>query len=323
MIKKERKLPLKIRKLQALLRRLPNHHPKKPQIEEELAKRKAGFKGEQSIDYYLSFLPESTYYIFHDLRLPSGPHYFQLDTLILSPYFILILEVKNISGILYFDDQFNQFFRSINGNEETFRDPITQVLRQVKQLHDLLLEMKLANIPLESLVVFSNQSSNLKTLSPNPRRYRKAIHSADFPFKIEEFEEKYKKELLSLKDLRKLSNLLLKKHTPLSNNILEQYGIRKSEVLKGIHCPKCFALPMKRNFGTWTCSQCNSSTKAAHIDSFSDYSLLIKQTITNSEFREFAQLTSRSVSTKLLNSMNLKIEGSTKGRIYYLPIVEE
>jgi hypothetical protein len=230
MIKKERQIPLKIRKLQKLLRRLPKIHPKRTQIEDELAKRMAGFKGEQSIDYYLSFLPSSNYFIFHGLRLPNEPHYFQLDTLIISPYFILILEVKNISGILYFDDKFNQLIRSINGNEEVFPDPISQVQRQQKQFQDLIQESKLAHFPIESLVVFSSPYSNLKTSSANPHRYRKVIHSGRLPFKFEDFEKKYKEEQITTKELRKLTQLTSRST---ATNLLLSMNLQSEGATKG------------------------------------------------------------------------------------------
>ncbi|HET7657074.1 MAG TPA: NERD domain-containing protein, partial [Bacillales bacterium] len=53
MIKKVRQESLKIRKLTALVRRLPPPHPKRPLIEKELAKYKAGYHGEQAIDFPL------------------------------------------------------------------------------------------------------------------------------------------------------------------------------------------------------------------------------------------------------------------------------
>lgn len=46
MIVKERKIPLSILKLQALLRRLPSPHPKVPVIMKELNKKEAGYRGE-------------------------------------------------------------------------------------------------------------------------------------------------------------------------------------------------------------------------------------------------------------------------------------
>ncbi|WP_283935995.1 hypothetical protein [Bacillus cereus] len=42
MIVKERQMPIYLRQLEALFRRLPAHHPKRDMIVESLAKHKAG-----------------------------------------------------------------------------------------------------------------------------------------------------------------------------------------------------------------------------------------------------------------------------------------
>lgn len=55
MIKKERKKPVKIKVLQAMLVRLPPTHATRPYIETELGKAVAGWRGEQAVDYFLSF----------------------------------------------------------------------------------------------------------------------------------------------------------------------------------------------------------------------------------------------------------------------------
>lgn len=69
MIIKPRKYPVSILSLEALQRRLKQNHPQQAQIKEDLAKKTAGFKGEQSIDYFLSFLTEGMYHILNDVRL--------------------------------------------------------------------------------------------------------------------------------------------------------------------------------------------------------------------------------------------------------------
>ena len=134
MILKERKIPLLILKTEALLRRLPAHHPKIPIINEELNKRLAGYKGEASLDFPLDFLDSKEYIILHDLRLPDSDRFFQIDTLILTKKFALILEVKNITGILHFDTVYNQLIRIKNGKEQVFPCPLIQVNRQASQL---------------------------------------------------------------------------------------------------------------------------------------------------------------------------------------------
>ena len=63
-------------------------------VSENLAKFMAGYKGELAIEYPLSFLPETEYRILHDIRLFDQKHYFQIDTLIVSACFLLVLEIK-------------------------------------------------------------------------------------------------------------------------------------------------------------------------------------------------------------------------------------
>ncbi|MBO9130041.1 nuclease-related domain-containing protein [Bacillus sp. 165] len=314
MIKKERKKPLKIRKLEALMRRLPPFHPKRPIIEEELAKSMAGYRGEQSLDYHLDFLPPKRYFIFHDLRLLNPPHFFQLDTLILSPCFLLIIEVKNITGTLYFDSTFHQLTRTMNGKEEGFPSPLLQVKRQLSQLNEWLQTNKFPAVPIETLVVISSPSTIIKASHHLPT----VIHRDSLVSKIESFEKKHKEQKLSEQELRRLSARLLKRHTPISSNILQRFRIDEIELLKGVHCPECRLIPMQRKGHSWLCSSCNYSSKDAHIETLQDYALLISPTITNQQLRGFLQLPSRHIATKILMSMGLKHVGITKGRVYQL-----
>ncbi|WP_407681684.1 nuclease-related domain-containing protein [Pseudalkalibacillus salsuginis] len=72
-------------------------------IEDSLYKSKAGYKGEKMLEHYLGFLSDENYFIFHVLRLTSNDKYFQLDILLISVNMMVIIEVKNISGILLFE----------------------------------------------------------------------------------------------------------------------------------------------------------------------------------------------------------------------------
>lgn len=64
--------------------RVPIHHPKKGGVQEELNKERAGYNGEQVIDYRRSFLLKNEYFLLLDLRLrnPRG-FFFQIDNLVL------------------------------------------------------------------------------------------------------------------------------------------------------------------------------------------------------------------------------------------------
>ncbi|MGM0876413.1 MAG: nuclease-related domain-containing protein [Bacillota bacterium] len=319
MIIKPRKYPLNIKKLEALQRRLLADHPKFEFIKESLAKRIAGYKGEQSLDYHLGFLAEHQYHILHDVRLFDGTHYFQLDTVILSKKFILILEVKNFAGTLYFDSNFSQLIRIQDEKKESFPDPILQVERQSNQLRKWLRLVKHPNLPVESLVVISTPRTMLETTPQNEKIYKKVIHSAKLPFAISSFDQDYeKKKYLSEKQLLQLSQQMVTNHTPLNIDILAQYKIPKEDILKGVICSNCEYLPLEIRKGKWICPKCSFVLKDAHLSALEDYSLLIDSTITNQEMRDFLNIQSRSVANKLLYSMKLESSGTNKGRVYFL-----
>ncbi|WP_246938627.1 nuclease-related domain-containing protein [Bacillus pinisoli] len=317
MIKKERSFPVKLYTLQALLRRLPKHHPKYQSLQDECLRRKAGLKGEQSIDYELSQLHTKEDYIFHDLRLPNREQFFQLDTLLVTKSFIVIIEVKNIAGTVYFDKKFNQLIRSYNGVEEAFSDPLLQIKRQRLHLMELIRLHKF-NIPVESLIVFSNPHTLIKA-SPEyaPHELSNIIHRAELPFRMNLIKDKYQKEIITPKDMKKLSSVLLKYHTHEAISA-ESFGVRKEDVIRGVHCPPCNYIPMERKRKKWYCTACNDHSKTAHIDSLSDYSLLISNTISNKELRDFLQIPSRCTSLYLLQSMSLESTGATKDKRYLL-----
>ncbi|MFB4163278.1 nuclease-related domain-containing protein [Alteribacillus sp. JSM 102045] len=62
-------------------------------------KSAAGYRGEKSLDYYLSFLPENECLIFNDLRLPHKNYFFQIDILVLSTRFHLIVVHKLVKFV--------------------------------------------------------------------------------------------------------------------------------------------------------------------------------------------------------------------------------
>ncbi|WP_277674518.1 nuclease-related domain-containing protein, partial [Piscibacillus halophilus] len=67
-------------------------------IEESLRIVRIGDRGERSLDYYIELVSSNDLLVFYDLRLPRGEHHFQMDTVLVTPRFVLLVEVKNISG---------------------------------------------------------------------------------------------------------------------------------------------------------------------------------------------------------------------------------
>jgi hypothetical protein len=312
-MRQERKPPLRLLQEEALTGRISKTHPLLPKILNSIGARKGGYRGEQDIDYHLTFLPQNKYTILRDLRL-IDQFPFQIDTVLLSTQLILAIETKNISGTLFFDKNSNQMIRKINDVEEGFSNPLLQVQRQTHQLKNWLLQHKFPPIPIEYLVTISQPKTILK--SNHPQIFNKVIHTDQVVDKIISIEKSYPSHIVDEKGIRRISKMLIKEDTSSSNNILASWGITPQEIITGVACPACHRIPMIRLFSTWYCPSCKEESKDAHIQALKDYFLLMGSTITNKQCREFLHISSRRTSEQLLKSMNLTKVGSTKG-IYY------
>ena len=309
----ERKPPLRLLQEEALAGRISKTHPLLPKILNSIGARKGGYRGEQDIDYHLTFLPQNKYTILRGLRL-IDQFPFQIDTVLLSTQLIFAIETKNISGTLFFDKNSNQMIRKINDVEEGFPNPLLQVQRQTHQLKNWLLQHKFPPIPIEYLVTISQPKTILK--SNQPQIFNKIFHTDHVVDKIISIEKGYPSHIVDEKGIRKISKMLIKEDTSSSNNILASWGISPQEIITGVACPACHRIPMIRLFSTWYCPSCKEESKDAHIQALKDYFLLMGSTITNKQCREFLHIPSRRTSEQLLKSMNLTKVGSTKG-IYY------
>ncbi len=317
MILKQRKIPIIILKLEALLRRLPQNHPKYTIIKEQLLMNLSGFNGEKAIDYHLSFLPEH-YKILHDIRLKTGPHFFQIDTLIFSSKFAVLLEVKNIAGTLYFDQKFHQLLRMLDGEETAFQDPLLQVQRQEGHFQKWLQANKLTSIPLHSFVVISKPSTIIKTSPENKSLHRYVFHSELLPLKITELEKTTISEIAPEHELKKITRKILKHHTPLETSVLAKYKISEDDLMQGVFCPYCETVRISRANGKWYCARCDKYSKDAHTQAIRDYFFLFGNIITNQKLRHFLQIESPSLATRILQSLELNSIGSKKGKYYIL-----
>ncbi|QQZ10421.1 nuclease-related domain-containing protein [Heyndrickxia vini] len=319
MIVKPIEIPEFLQQLEALDGRLFKKHEKKELVGKQLTYRRTGYYGEKSVEFPLSCLPNKDYLILHNIRLHFQNHYFQIDTLILSRNFFLLLEIKNYYGTLVFDSDFDQFIRITDeGRKEGFENPIIQVERHKNQLNQWLVKCFGLAIPIETLVVISSPRTILINDSNNPHVKEKVIHSANLPLKIQEIQNKYRHPIVDTKQLTRISKKILKEHTPAWRNILQMFNLKENEILTGTRCDSCFHIPMIRKNGKWSCPICYHISKDSHLFALKDYALLIRKTITNKEARNFLHLSSDTTTKRLLQSMDLPYIGENKGRKYLL-----
>jgi hypothetical protein len=312
------KLPIVALQCMALLRRLPKNHAMRPIIERDLRFWLKGYYGEKECVYYLSFLPEDQYYIFHGIRL-TDKKAFQMDLLIVSQSFALIAEVKNVSKKLIFNKESNHVIKEFNNEEEGIQNPILQVKRQRMQFINWLEHKQIKGLPVERLVVISKTSTLVETTPDNQQIFKELIYAESIIDKIQELEKKYEKPRFSKKKLTQLVDLLLENHQPLITEILQTYKISKDEIKTGVICPKDQISTMTYYSGSWHCPSCQFSSKTAHLPAVDDYFLLLGPTITRKQFAEFLHIGSTFIAGNMLRALGLPFTGLKRGTTYFLP----
>ena len=317
-------MPISIFAQEALERRLPDSHPKKHAVKEDLQKQLAGHRGEKEIYRCIKNLPEAEYIHFHGLRLPAEhDEYFQMDFLIAAGSFLLIIEVKNFAGELFLERPYPQLLQTKKGVVTAFQDPVLQVNRQRDHLIRWLDRHRLPSLPVETLVLNANPTATIKAASGHSSLFQTIIHPDNLPKKIQRLKEQHSAETISRKTLRKLAAQLLQSHVPLYPKLLAKYQLPVSALYTGCHCPHCGMLPIERNHGRWTCPVCGTASKHAHIAALADYLFLIQNTITNRELRNYLRLDCDMAAYRLLKSLDLPSTGITKSKTYQLtPLAE-
>ncbi|MEH7010024.1 NERD domain-containing protein [Neobacillus niacini] len=315
---KELTMPLRLVLTEILLRRLLIGFFKRPDVEKDLAKRWAGYWGEITLDKYLKELPANQYYIFHDLQLKVYGVHFQIDTLLISTKYILIIEAKNISGTLTFDNKFQQLIRL--EDNEAFEDPRIQAKRNQALLKRFFRSLGFKDLPIDYLVFFSNVKTKLKASPEIETDLTRVCKAREIFEKIETCEAIYQEEKISLTLINKMTDILLRNHQLKKINILGQYKIAPTDIVTGVCCTKCSTIPMTYKKGTWFCPTCHFSSKDAHLEAINDYFHLLKPSITNNELKVFLHLPSNDIAQKILKKLKLESTGKTKSRIYHQPI---
>jgi len=319
LILKDHDLPLKLWILEALVERVSEENEHYADIHEDLRIVRAGDRGERSIDYYVDLIDDDDLRVFYDLRLPWKKYFFQMDTVLLTSSFILLVEINNLVGDIFFSRETKQMVRRYNEMKEAFPDPLLQVNQQKLQLHYFLKENKFPHIPIYTIVAFVNRNGILHIEPQNNFHLNNVIPIQEFIFKYKEIEQANNQIFLNENQLEALSELFLTSHVPYDQqNILTTYKLGEEDIMQGVQCKQCQRVGMDFYWAHWICNLCGFKSENAHVKALRDYCLLIGRYATNSDARKFLKLNSRHTTKRLLQNLKLSRVGARKGTKYDL-----
>lgn len=251
--------------------------------------------------------------IFHDLSLKSSSS-FQIDSLFLTPFYSVVIEVKNISGVLRFVDDPPQLVRTRDSGEvDGFESPAAQVERN-GDLLNLWLHERGIRLPIYRIVVLAYPKQIVEQAPAKTKIL--------FPSLVPSFLRSLprKSTLLDVMKLGWLTEELLKSHRPFVPRPLgDIYDIPGADYRTGVMCLGCGTIGMLKIKRSWHCVRCSRRDPSAHEQAVREWFLLIGREMRNEDCRGFLHVDMHTAS-RILRGMNLESKGSFKDRTYQMKL---
>ncbi|WP_391207518.1 nuclease-related domain-containing protein [Psychrobacillus sp. L4] len=309
MIAKKYSASLHVKALHTLHKRMPRNHPKYVMIKDEYYQKLNGEIGEEVVMKVFEQLKlPYKFYVFHNISL-YAESLFQIDVLLITPYYAFVFEVKNIKGEIVFTDQ--QLTRTLETNKtDSYENPVLQLAEYEYQLNQIFKASGIT-LPIHGAVVFAFATSNIKVPPTNKTLlFRRGIK----PY-IRNIQTN--SPILNEAELDNLKEYLLKANIdfqpfPISN----YYGIDPSTIQIGVECSHCGLIGMKKLPHNWFCPRCKIYQKKAHEQTIDEYFLIYKSTMSNIECQHFLQLNNKHEATRILKNSMLIKTGQSKNTKY-------
>lgn len=204
---------------------------KRELIERDITFLKAGIQGEKNVYYELknSFIPMVVLY---DIRIKDGDYIAQLDFVVITAQFVMILETKKLNGDIYINES-GDFIRSIKNKygkiirKEGMYSPIAQNDRHVRIVENLLSNNGIIRrLPVISGVVIANEKSIInKSRAPH--------YVKDKIFRCEQLTEILKQKIKYYKNdfdifedkMKKIGEFFIINNKPIDFNYMKKYSL--------------------------------------------------------------------------------------------------
>lgn len=163
----------KVDMLKRAIRRLKENTPERELLERELFMAEAGIRGEKRLQKkFVEFYSAEPFEILWNTSLTLGNWPVQIDGLLLTQKVAVILESKNISGELHFENKTDEFYRyDANGVRTIIDNPAIQVEKHMRFMRMWFAENKI-RLPVDGMLVFTALKAELCSLPQNIRTCR-------------------------------------------------------------------------------------------------------------------------------------------------------
>lgn len=308
---KNRDRSLKLEGLRSAQNRLSSGHPVITLLSSKQASIEAGRGGEERVAEVLRNHPfPFDNHIFHDLS-PSSDEKFQIDSYVMTPWYGVVLEVKNIGGVLEFKDNPPQLIRiRDDGHKDGFESPVVQLERNCECLTDWLRSRNI-DLPIYGAIVLA-YPKQIVACSPAKTKLL-------YPYLIPSFIKSIPRQIKKLDNnaFNWLSAEFLNSHQRfIPKPICETYSLPFGDFHTGVRCDACGKFGMIKLRRTWYCPFCKSTDNLAHQKALLEWFLIFKRSITNMECREFLHVNDIYTANRILKGMNFPSEGAFRYHTY-------
>lgn len=311
---KNRDRSLKLEGVVFAQKRLRPGHSLLPVLEEKQRTLEAGIRGEERVaEIFRKHSFSFDNHVFHDLS-PTGDEKFQMDSVVLTPWYGVVFDAKNIAGTLEFKENPPQLIRTLDdGHKDAFESPVIKLRRNYECLNEWLISRNIY-IPIYRAVVLAYPKQRV-TCPP-------ANTTLLFPYAIPTFLKDIprQKQVIDYETFNWISAELLNSHQPfIPDPICQTYRIPFGDFQPGVQCVVgCGRFGMVKLPRTWQCPFCETTDHLAHQRALLEWFLIFKKEITNRECRWFLQVDDIYTANRILQSMDLVKEGSFKDRKYIM-----
>lgn len=295
-----------------LLLRLPDTHFRDQQYYvQQLLAIEAGYRGECKLDRMLEMLPlPSLHKVFANYHTKSkvGFHY-QIDTLIVTSRYILVIEVKNIRGHIRFESNPDRLLRTFEEQTDELRCPLSQTERNTdfikKQVHKFA-----PNLPVIPIIVFTHATCRIRTTQHRIQLlYRRQLETF-----VERLNQK--PSLLDKKQFQQLSRLFTSTDKNfLPESLLSRSGMQPDVLRKGIFCSTCRG-DMLLTKTYYTCATCGSIDTSALKRSITGLFGIVGPHLSVRNIKNHLNISQKDRVTRVLRSLTLTRRGNGRASTY-------